>query len=221
MNSCTASLLFLAASLTPALMADSEKEGVIQCGNLIYAGVQTSRCFSDHFLSVVQKETGIPVARRFKSVKLDSPELFDFPFIMMTGEKKFALSQKERDNLRRYLDKGGFLVASAGCSSKEWDESFRREINALFEEDDARLTPIEMDHPMWKTVYDIEKIELKSPKGGVKLAGLNRNEKMVVVYSPEGLNDTSKVDGCCCCGGNEVRNANQILVNILSYSLLY
>ena len=26
------------------------KEGVVQCGNLIYAGTQTSRCFSDEFL---------------------------------------------------------------------------------------------------------------------------------------------------------------------------
>jgi hypothetical protein len=212
----------LYAQDTPSGASGSEeKEGVIHCANLIYAGVQTSRCFSDDFLSTVQKETGIPIARRFKSVKLDSPELFDFPFIMMTGEKKFALTKKERDNLRTYLDKGGFLVASAGCSSKEWDESFRREINALFEEEESRLKPIEMDHALWKTVYTIEKIELKSPKGGVKLAGLERNKKMVVVYSPEGLNDTSKVEGCCCCGGNEVRNASQLLVNIFTYSLLY
>jgi hypothetical protein len=154
-------------------------------------------------------------------VKLDSPELFDFPFIMMTGEKKFALSKKERDNLKTYLDKGGFLVASAGCSSKDFDQSFRRELNALYDGEDARLKPIEMDHTLWRTVYNIEKIELKSPRGGVKLSGLSRNGKMVVVYSPEGLNDTAKTEGCCCCGGNEVKNASQVLVNIFTYALLY
>lgn len=204
-----------------SVRAEDEKGGMIQCANLIYAGVQTSRCFSDDFLSVVQRETGIPIARRFRSVKLDSPELFDFPFIMMTGEQKFALSQTERDHLREYLDKGGFLVASAGCSSKAWDESFRREINSLFPEEDSRLTDIEMDHALLKTVYDIESIDLKNPKGGVKLAGLQRKNKIVVVYSPEGLNDTAHVEGCCCCGGNEVKNASQLLVNIFTYSLLY
>lgn len=201
--------------------AGSEKEGVLQCGNLIFAGVQTSRCFSDDFLSVVQRKTGIPVARRFKSVKLESPELFQFPFIMMTGEKKFALSKKERDNLRNYLDKGGFLVASAGCSSKEFDRSFRRELNALYDDEDSRLQPIEMDHTLFNTVYTVEKIDLKSPKGGVKLQGLSRHGKMVVVYSPEGLNDTANTEGCCCCGGNEVKNASQVLVNIFAYALLY
>jgi hypothetical protein len=35
------------------------KENVIQCANLIYAGNQTSRCFSDQFLTSVQKDTGI------------------------------------------------------------------------------------------------------------------------------------------------------------------
>ena len=213
-----AALLLL---LPPVSAEDGGKEGVIQCANLIFAGVQTSRCFSDDFLSVVQQQTGIPIARRFKSVKLDSPELFDFPFIMMTGEKKFALSKTERDNLRTYLDKGGFLVASAGCSSKDFDQSFRRELNVLFDEEDARLKPIEMDHPLFRTVYTIESIDLKNPRGGVKLSGLSRNGKMVVVYSPEGLNDTANTEGCCCCGGNEVNNASQILVNIFTYALLY
>lgn len=213
--------LILLACFVPLLGFAQEKKGVIQCANLIYAGTQTSRCFSDDFLNVVQRETGIPVNRRFKSVKLDSPELFEFPFIMMTGEKKFALTQTERENLKKYLDRGGFLLASAGCSSKEWDESFRRELNSLFDEEESRLQPIEMDHALWKTVFDIEKIDLKNPAGDVRMAGLERNGKLVVVFSPEGLNDTGNVEGCCCCGGNEIRNASQILVNIFVYSLLY
>jgi len=199
--------------------AQGDKEGVIQCANLIYAGVQTSRCFSDEFLHIAQRETGIPTARRFKSVKLDSEELFEYPFVMMTGESSFHLSQAERDNLRRYLDKGGFLMASAGCSSKEWDDTFRREINGLFE--DTRLADLAMDHALWKTVYDIGSIQLHRPGGEARMAGLERNGKLVVVYSPEGLNNTANVEGCCCCGGNEINNAAEIAVNILVYSLLY
>jgi hypothetical protein len=40
-----------------------------------------------------------------------------------------------------------------------------------------------------------------------------------VLYSQDGLNDTSNTQGCCCCGGNEITNAEQINVNILIYSL--
>ena len=42
-----------------------------------------------------------------------------------------------------------------------------------------------------------------------------------MIYSVDGLNDTSHTTGCCCCGGNEITNCNQINVNILAYALLY
>ena len=67
----------------------TSKDGVIQCANLIYAGTKTSKCFSDQFLSEMQQRTAIPTERRFKTVKLSSDELFDFPFVIMTGESSF------------------------------------------------------------------------------------------------------------------------------------
>ena len=117
--------LWLAAVLLLAPAARAA-EGAVQCANLIYGGVNTSRCFSDEFLSGVQRSTSIATERRFKSVKLGSDELFRFPFVVMTGESDFRLTKQERENLKRYLTSGGFLLASAGCSSKEWDKAFRR-----------------------------------------------------------------------------------------------
>ena len=114
-------ILLLCGSIT--VFAD--RDGVVQCANLIYGGTHTSRCFSDEFLSVVQKKTAIPTERRFKSVKLSSKELFKFPFAMMTGEKNFLFTIKERKNLKEYLTKGGFLLASAGCSNKKFDKVFQ------------------------------------------------------------------------------------------------
>lgn len=76
------------------------KEGVVQCGNLIYAGTQTSRCFSDEFLSTVQQKTSISTSRRFRAVRLDNEELFRFPFVVMTGEGDFVLTARERENLK-------------------------------------------------------------------------------------------------------------------------
>jgi hypothetical protein len=42
-----------------------------------------------------------------------------------------------------------------------------------------------------------------------------------VLYSVDGLNDTAHTQGCCCCGGNEITNCEQINVNILAYAMLY
>src|SRR5215213_6530518 len=124
-------ILTFAALCALALTGRADKEGAVQCANVIYAGNKTSRCFSDAFLTTLQQKTTIVTERRFKPVKLDSKELFDFPFIVITGEGDFRLPPSERQNLAKYLQGGGFLLASAGCSSKEWDEAFRRELKTL------------------------------------------------------------------------------------------
>lgn len=191
----------------------------IQCANLIYGGTVTSRCFSDEFLSAAQKETTISTERRFKTVKLGSKELFKYPFTVMTGEKDFSLTKAERENLKQYLESGGFLLASAGCSSKDFDQAFRRALKATFPK--QSLSRIPMDDVIYRTVHNIEKLDTKSAAGDVALEGLRLNGKTVVVYSREGLNDTPHTEGCCCCGGNEILNSLQVNVNIFIYALLY
>jgi len=199
--------------------ARAEKEGVVQCANVIYAGNKTSRCFSDAFLTTLQQKTTIVTERRFKPVKLDSQELFDFPFIVMTGEGDFRLLHQERTNLAKYLLGGGFLLASAGCSSKEWDDAFRRELKSLLPQHPMKA--IAMDHPLFRTVFQIEKLDLAKSSGTASLEGIDVNGKLVVVYSRHGLNDTHNATGCCCCGGNEIRNSQEINVNVVAYALLH
>ncbi len=195
------------------------KEAAVRCANLIYAGTQTSRCFSDEFLSAVQRESTIATERRFKSVKLDSEELFSFPFVVMTGEKEFYLSVKERENLKKYLTRGGFLLASAGCSSKDWDRAFRRELRQALP--DHKLGKISMDHAVFKTVKTIKELKLSHGGADPNLEGIENGGKMVVIYSSQGLNDTAHTVGCCCCGGNEIVNSMEVNVNILVYALTH
>lgn len=194
------------------------KEGVVQCGNLIYAGTKTSRCFSDEFLSTVQQKTSINTARRFRSVRLDNDELFRFPFVVMTGEGSFTLTERERENLKKYIENGGFLLASAGCSSRDWDRSFRREIERLFGE--RSLSPIPMNHPVFSTIFPITVLQAGSRPSCGHLDGVTQQEKLVIIYSADGLNDSTNSRDCCCCGGSELGNALQINANILSYALL-
>jgi hypothetical protein len=196
--------------------ADPAGGDAIECANLIYAGTKSSVCFSEEFLSAVASETSINTARKFKPVKLADSEVFRFPFAVMTGEGTFALAEDERRNLKLYLEKGGFLLASAGCSSREWGESFRREMETMFA--DRTLTEVSLDHPIFRTVYDIHRLDTKGPDA--KLHGLTVGGKIVVVYSPDGLNDTASMHGCCCCGGNEITNSQKVNANILVYALL-
>lgn len=199
--------------------AATAKEGIVQCANLIYGPGKTSTCFSDEFLSAVQRETSIVTDRRFKPVKLDSDDLFLYPFAIMTGEGDFSLSPKERTNLARYLSEGGFLLASAGCSNSEWDRAFRREIKAILKVDE--LAQISGGHAVYSTVYRIDDLGLAKSEGRGHLEGIEQDGRLVLIYSADGLNNTANAPGCCCCGGNELTNSLQLNVNILAYALLH
>lgn len=196
-----------------------ESQGIVQVANLIYAGTKSSKCFSDHFLVQAENDSRISTSRRFHAVKLGSEELFEFPLVIMTGEGAFELTDGERRNLRQFVEGGGLLLASAGCSSPEWSRSFRAEMVKVFSE--YPLSAIGMEHPVFHTVYDIKELKLSHQGSPHPLEGVTVNNRLGVLYSEDGLNDTAHTQGCCCCGGNEITNCAQINVNILAYALLY
>jgi hypothetical protein len=198
--------------------ADEGKEK-LKCANLVYAGTKSSVCFSDKFLDTVRRETNCDTQQRFTTVKLASDDMYQYPFAIMTGEGAFNLLETERKVLKSYLMRGGFLLASAGCSSAQWNRSFRQEIQKIFPQ--QSLKKIDLSHPLFHSVFDVKQIRLK--KGNTThLQGLEMDGKIVMIYSPEGLNDTKNAGKkCCCCGGNEIKNSQEINVNIFVYALTH
>jgi len=212
-------ILFFAFPIDAGDLSQGEVEELqaIRCNNLIYANGKASICFADKFLTTAATETGLNILPKFQSVKLDADEFFDSPFTVISGEGNFRFSEKERENLKRYLTNGGFLVASPGCSDKAWDQAFRGELRALFP--DVALKKIPMTHPIFSTVYDVTTLTRKT--GGTTLVeGLEIDGRLVMIYSTEGLNDARNAKGCCCCGGNQIRESEEVNVNILIHSLL-
>ena len=206
------------ASPSTGLVTSGGFDSVVQVANLVYAGTKSSRCFADHFLVKAEKETTISTSRRFHAVKLTDKTLYNYPLVIMTGEGVFQLSDAEREALRKYIEQGGFLLASAGCSSPEWDRSFRREMSIIFA--DRKLETIPMKHPIFSMIYEIK--TLRASHGQPQpLCGIRVGGRVGVIYSPDGLNDTQHTTGCCCCGGNELANAVEINVNILAYVLAF
>ena len=195
-----------------------ESESIVQVANLVYAGVKSSHCFSDHFLVTAEQDSAISTSRRFHAVKSGSEELFNFPLVIMTGEGTFQLTDAERQNLRQYVERGGFLLASAGCSSQEWNRAFRKEMATIFPR--QPLTPLSMDHALFNMVYEIKQLDARHGKPR-PLEGISLGGRLGVVYSQDGLNDTAHTQGCCCCGGNEITNCIQVNVNILAYALVH
>src|SRR4051812_44471710 len=185
MKRLTFALLFLSLCLRlPAgeiSMDKLKKLTQIQCGNLMYGGTQTSVCFADHFLTRAARETNLSVASAFTPVQLSADAVFNTPFCVWSGEGAFTLNAKERENLKKYLSAGGFILASPGCSNADWDRSFRRELKICLPE--LSLTRIPMDHTIFSTVYKIPRLTLMHGGSTTQVEGITMNGRVVLVYS--------------------------------------
>lgn len=104
-----------------------------------------------NLLAAIADRTGIPVARREVVVAPLDPGLRDHPFLYMTGHGNVRFSPQERAALRSYLLDGGFLHADDNYGL---DESFRREIAALFP--DRELVELPPTHPVFHGLYDLD-----------------------------------------------------------------
>lgn len=208
----------LESALVAAASATKADLTRIQCGNLVYAGSKSSVCFADKFLSDVARQTNLNVGKNFVPVRLDADTLFDLPFCVWSGEENFALTTRERENLRKYLLNGGFILSSPGCSDSRWDSALRKELKLVFPE--HQLVKIPMSHPVFSTVNNIPQLNTKSHKT-TQVEGLEINGRLVMIYSKEGLNDVGNAKGCCCCGGDMIMESALVNVNVFTYALLY
>lgn len=243
MTSCRKFIIIAAATLLPFIASDSaagaskeakqvEVEAAVtaaadapqadltklQCGNLVYAANKSSVCFADKFLGDIRKNTNLNIGNNFVPVKLDSDNVFDFPFCVWSGEESFTLTKKDRDNLRKYLLNGGFILSSPGCSDAKWDIALRKELKLMFPE--YSLVKIPMSHSIFSVVNAIPRLTDKKGKTAF-VEGLEINGRLVFVYSKDGLNDVENAKGCCCCGGNMIMEAVAVNVNVFTYALLY
>ena len=212
-------LLLLATHLAQAEGPTAEELGKLQVGNLIYGNDnKSSVCFADRFVGLTSDQTHLVTGEKFIPVRLDSPELFDLPFCIFSGEGSFTLTEAERENLRAYLNSGGFLMASPSCSNKDWHRSFLNELELCLPEHSLETIP--MTHPIFSMVHQIDRLQDKKGRS-VVLQGITINGRLAVVHSPDGLNDVKNAKGCCCCGGNEIREPEKINVNIFVYAAVY
>lgn len=85
-------------------------------------------------------------------VEVGSTEIFNYPFIHMTGHGNVVFSNQEADNLRNYLAAGGFLHVSDNYGM---DKFIRAELKKVFPELD--LVELPFNHPIYHQAYDFDK----------------------------------------------------------------
>jgi hypothetical protein len=115
-------------------------------------------------------------------VDVGSKEIFQHPFIHMTGHGNVVFSNTELDNLRTYLQGGGFLHIDDNYGM---DTYIRSQLKNLFPTSD--LLELPFNHPVFHQKYDfnglpkIHEHDDKAPKAyGIILEG-----KLVCLYTYE------------------------------------
>lgn len=83
------------------------------------------------------------------TVEVGSPEIFNYPYIELTGHGNIIFSESDAANLRLYMEGGGFLHADDNYGM---DEYFRREIKKVFP--DKELVELPPSHPIFHQKYE-------------------------------------------------------------------
>lgn len=119
----------------------------------------------------------------YATVEVGSVELFNYPFVHMTGHGNVVFSDAEAENLRNYLSGGGFLHIDDNYGM---DPFIKPALKKVFPE--LELTELPFQHPIYHQKFDfknglpkIHKHDGKPPQG----LGLFWEGRLVCFYSYE------------------------------------
>ena len=136
-----------------------------------------------NLLRYIKENTSIPVSENEVRVSLADDDLFNYPFLYMTGHGNVFFTEAEVNRLRTYLTSGGFLFAN---DSYGLDKAFRREIKKVFP--DADLVELPFDYGLYHSYFDFPNGLPKIHKHDGKPAqgfGILHQGRLVVFYAYE------------------------------------
>ena len=126
---------------------------------------------------------GTNINKKYDIVDVGSSDIFNYPFIHMTGHGNVIFSSEESDNLRKYLIGGGFLHIDDNYGM---DKFIRPEINKIFPE--SEFVELPYSHPLYHQTYDFNNGLPKVHEHDAKPSqgfGVFHEGRMVVFYSYE------------------------------------
>lgn len=162
-----------------------------QGGGDWYANMETSL---PNLIRFCNKNIGTNIREEQAVVEAGGEELFNYPFVHMTGHGNVVFSMAELENLRNYLLGGGFLHIDDNYGM---DPFIRIQIDRLFP--DKKLIEIPLNHPIFSTVYPfpsgLPKIH-EHDNNAPKAFGLFEKGRLICLYTFEsdlgdGWEDTS------------------------------
>lgn len=117
------------------------------------------------------------------TVEVGSPDIFNYPFVHMTGHGNVSFDKAEAENLRNYLLAGGFLHADDNYGMKDF---FMTQMQKVFPE--LEWVELPYSHPIFQSPYQfpnglpkIHEHDMKTPQA----FGLIYEGRLVCLFTYE------------------------------------
>lgn len=171
-----------------------------------------------NLITFTNQKTGTTINPEYEVVDAGSVEIFNYPFVHMTGHGNVIFSETDAKNLRTYLLAGGFLHIDDNYGM---DKFIRPELKKIFPTQE--LQPIPIDHPIFNQSFSfpdglpkIHEHDNKPPEAlGIFVEG-----RLVLLYTHESDLSDGWEDGEVHNDPPEVREkALRMGANILQYVL--
>lgn len=176
-------------------------------------------------LEGLKTNTGIDADFAPYVVNLDDPQLGQYPLLFMTGHYDFKLTQAEAENLAKYLQRGGMMVATSAAGLKPFDRAFRRELQRVFPK--SELLKLPPTHPLftggWNTIEKVaytpgalkDNPNLELPE----MYGLFLDGRLAVLYSPHDLMSGVNRESNAYAKGVCSTDALRLVINVVTHAL--
>ena len=135
-----------------------------------------------NLISFCNNNLGTSINEKVPYVEVGSSDLFQFPFIHMTGHGNVVFSQIEAENLRSYLIGGGFLHIDDNYGM---DEFIRLELKKVFPNN--QLIELPVNHKIFHQKYDFNGLPKIHEHDGKRpqAFGIIIDSRLVCLYTYE------------------------------------
>jgi hypothetical protein len=210
---------------------------VIRIAKLVHGGGANDApgALANLIRTASQGELKLQMDARQYDLRASDSNLKRFIFAFMHGRHDFRFTPEERENLRKFLENGGTLLADAICASKEFADAFRRELALVLP--DQRLARVPLEHPIFHEVggkYNITQVTRREPataaqadqplrsrvqKVPPELEGIEIDGRLAVIFSPYDISCALEQHEALQCRGYTREDAARIALNVLKYAL--
>lgn len=106
----------------------------------------------ENIIKFCNKELGTNYNPEYATVEVGSAEIYNFPFLFMTGHGNVIFSDQEAENLRNYLMGGGFLYVDDDYGM---DQFIRPALKKIFP--DLQMVEMPFEHPIFHQHFNFPK----------------------------------------------------------------